>query len=130
MRIDCNEIPIGISENRFELQKLKSGKLVKDLMSINNKMEPKRNYMIVSMNVFNILECHDRFEYSKFGKKEIGSLTLVGSIGGLDCYLDLNLKSNNILLYYNKQIARNLKLESILDDSDVIDDEIEIEVIV
>jgi len=130
MRIDCNEIPIGISESRFELNKLKSGKLVRGIIDINEKMEPKRNYMIMSMNVFNLLEHHDHFEHlNLLGKKEMDSITLVGSISGLDCYIDLNMESNNILLYYNKQIARDIKLKSILDGNVVIDDEVEIEVI-
>jgi hypothetical protein len=129
MRIDCNEITIGISESKFELQRLKSGKLVKSLIDINSKMEPKRNYMIVSMNVFNILELHDRFEHLNLLGKEIESITLVGCISGLDCYVDLHMGNNNILLHYNKQVARNLKLESILDDNKFIDDSIEIEVI-
>lgn len=129
MRIDCTKIPMGVSRSRIGLHKLKSGKLVKDLMIINNKMEPKRNYMIVSMNVFNILESHNKFEHlNLLGKNEIGPLTLVGHIGGLDCYVDLHMKSNNILLQYDKQVARDLKLESILGkDKDI--DELEIEVI-
>lgn len=130
MRIDCNEIPIGVSESRFELNKLKSGKLVRGIIDINEKMEPKRNYMIMSMNVFNLLEHHDHFEHlNLLGKKEMDAITLVGSISGLDCYIDLNMESNNILLYYNKQIARDIKLKSILDGNVVIDDEVEIEVI-
>ena len=86
--------------------------------------------MIMSMNVFNLLEHHDHFEHlNLLGKKEMDSITLVGSISGLDCYIDLNMESNNILLYYNKQIARDIKLKSILDGNVVIDDEVEIEVI-
>ena len=82
----------------------------------------------MSMNVFNLLEQHDRFEHLNFLGKEMNALTLVGSINGLDCYLDLNMKNNNILLHYDKQVARDLKLESILGKDKNID-ELEIEVI-
>jgi|APSaa5957512535_1039671.scaffolds.fasta_scaffold129766_2 hypothetical protein len=135
MRIDCDSLDFGLEcydpSSLEERNRLKSSKLVKDLLKINNKMEPRRNYMVISMNVFNLLEYHDRFEHIKLSsKKEIGPLTLVGYIGGLDCYVDLNMKHNNILLHYDKQVIRNLRLESILDDSNIIDDEVEIEVII
>ena len=131
MRIDCNNIPLGLSTNINDLNKLKSGKLVRSLLEINEKMEPRRNYMVMSMNVFNIIEHHDNFEHKNLLglKKELTALTLVGNLCGLDCYIDIHMKSNNILLFYDKQIARNLKLESLLDNNKFIEEKVEIEVI-
>lgn len=131
MRIDCNGIPLGISTSVYELNKLKSGKLVRNLMEINDKMEPRRNYMVMSMNVFNIIEHHDNFDHKNLLglKKELTALTLVGSLCGLDCYIDLHMKNNNILLFYDKQISRNLKLETLLDNNKLIEEKVEIKVI-
>ncbi len=128
MIINCNDIDIGISKSLNGLHKLKSNKLVKDLVEISN-MEPKRSYMVTSMNVFNIIENHNNFEPRYLDKKnELTSINLVGSILGIDCYVDLYMKDDNILLYYDKQYARDLKIESILDGVPVKDEKIEIKV--
>jgi hypothetical protein len=131
MRIDCNDIPLGISTSIYELNKLKSGKLVNGLLEINGKVEPRRNYMITSMNVFNIIEHHDNFEHKNLLglTKELSALVLVGNLCGLDCYIDLHMVDNNILLFYDKQIARDLKLDALLDGVSFSEEKVEIEVI-
>lgn len=128
MIINCNDVEIGVSKSIKGLSILKSNKLVNDLVEINN-MEPKRSYMITSMNVFNIIETHDKFE-PKFSdsKNELISINLVGNILGIDCYVDLYMKDDNILLYYDKQYARDLKIESILNGVPVKEEKIEIKV--
>lgn len=115
IEIHCN-VPYGIAETDFELMKLKSGVLVKDIKKMN-KDEPKRHYMIVSMNILNILETHDNFEHTHFGKLEMECITLVGRIADLDCYVDLHMKDNMILLHWDKQTMRDMKISKILGES-------------
>ena len=40
---------------------------------------------------------------------------MVGNIFGYECYLDIYMSSEQISVYYNKQIARDLKIDSILE---------------
>lgn len=124
--LDCY-VPSSISEQN----RLKSGRLVKELTDINEELEPKRNYMIVSMNIFNILELHDKFEHlNLLGRKsDDDSLYLAGKINNFDCYLDLNMMSDTILLHYDKQSVRDIKIESILNNKKVDSGAIKIDVI-
>ena len=131
MKIDCNDIPLGIVNSRYELDKLKSGKLVNGLLEINEKVEPRRNYIITSMSVFNIIEHHDNFVHKNLLglTKELSALVLVGNLCGLDCYIDLHMRDNSILLFYDKQISRDLKLDALLDGVGFCEEKVEIKVI-
>ena len=127
--IDCNDAPFNKSWKLLDIIKSKSNKLVYGIMKIDKEMLIPRNYMIVSMGIFNILEHHYSFKRPVNPLKKIESLTLVGTILGMDCYVDLYTSSDEVLLYYNKQIARDLKLKSILDEV-VFDEVVKIEVII
>lgn len=137
MTINCNELKFdftNIPQSTFSLNKLKAGKLVSELKNINEDYNPKRNFMIISMNVFNILEHHDRFEHKNllgiaFENKKDSKLYLVGRISGIDCYIDLNMMEDTILLSWDKQRAREIKLESLLNDSDKDLEQLKINVI-
>lgn len=135
MTINCSNLNFGLDcyvpSSLSEQNKLKSGKLVRDLIDINKELELKRNYMIISMNVFNILELHDKFEHlNLLGRKsDEDNLYLVGRISNFDCYLDLHMMSDTILLHYDKQSMRDMKIESILSNKKVDSDAIKIDVI-
>jgi hypothetical protein len=115
MKIDLNDIPIGIAETEFELNRLKSSKICKDISNINNG----RNYLIVPMSVYNILECHSLFIGSRIDNPT--SIFKVGEIMGFDVYVDLYLK-NEIILSTDKQQMRENKINSILENTELIND--------
>ena len=136
MTINCNNLNFGLDyyvpSSINEQNRLKSSKLVKELIDINEELEHKRNYMIIPMNVFNLLELHDKFENCNLFESIIpngDNLYLVGRIYNFDCYLDLHMMSDTILLHYDKQSMRDVKIESILNDKNLDSDAIKIDVI-
>ena len=139
MTINCCEIRLGdlsgyVPSSLSELNKLKAGKLVKELREINKEYEPKRNFMVMSMNVFNTLEHHDKFEHKNllglaFENKKESRIYLVGKIYDIDCYIDLHMMSDTILLSWDKQRAREIKLESLLNDNNKDLEQLKIDVI-
>lgn len=134
MKIDCANLNFGLGcyvpSSLSEQNKLKSGKLVKEIVDINNNLEPKRNFMIVSMNIFNILELNDKFEHlNLLGIKDDNFLYLVGRIYDIHCYIDLHMMEDTILLSWDKQRARELKLESLLNNNNTNLDQLKIDVI-
>jgi hypothetical protein len=112
MEIDLTDIPIGYTENYVDEYKLKSSKLIKDINSINSKMVKKYNYMIIPIYIYNIIEFDDRFKPSKINDIEV--LRNVGSIGDVECYLDIYLPPDEIIMSWDKKTSRDVKLESIL----------------
>ena len=64
MRIDCNNIPLGLSTNINDLNKLKSGKLVRSLLEINEKMLGLENSS--TAETFNNLA----YSYARLGRHE------------------------------------------------------------
>jgi hypothetical protein len=65
------------------------------------------------MTVYNILEYNDSFMSVKYESNENGPV-LVGIVGEFKCYLDIHLPPNEILVSWDKQTSRDVKLESIL----------------
>ena len=93
--------------------KVKGNKLLTELNRINIKMSTKHNYIIIPMTVYNILEYNDSFMSVKYESNENGPV-LVGIVGEFKCYLDIHLPPNEILVSWDKQTSRDVKLESIL----------------
>lgn len=133
MTINCSNLNFGLDcyvpSSMNEQNRLKSGRLVKELTDINEELDPKRNYMIVSMNIFNTIEHHDKFEHLNLLGRKSDGVYLVGRISNFDCYLDLHMMSDTILLHYDKQSMRDMKIESILNNKKVDSDAIKIDVI-
>ena len=109
---------IDISTNSYphlsyrDEYKVKGNKLLTELNRINIKMSTKHNYIIIPMTVYNILEFNDNFLSVKYESGD--GPVLVGSIGEFKCYLDIYLPPNEILVSWDKQTSRDVKLESIL----------------
>ena len=93
--------------------KVKGNKLLTELNRMNIKMSTKHNYIIIPMTVYNILEYNDNFISEVYSPKDDGPV-LVGSIGEFNCYLDIHLPSNEIIVSWDKQTSRDVKLNSIL----------------
>jgi len=109
---------IDISTNSYphlsyrDEYKVKGNKLLTELNRINIKMSTKHNYIIIPMTVYNILEFNDNFLSVKYESGD--GPVLVGTIGEFKCYLDIYLPPNEILVSWDKQTSRDVKLESIL----------------
>ena len=108
----------------------KSDVLVDGINYINKKNDPGANFMIIPINIYNILELSEDFEkcYTTWRGTTESSLLNVGRICGLDCYVDMYMPYNEVLLYWNKQIHRDNKLESILSGLPIKDEFIKIEI--
>jgi hypothetical protein len=79
--------------------------------------EKEHNYLIVPMRVYNILQfCVDfvGVEYDP------AILVHVGYINDLHVYLDMYMSSDEILISYDKSVARDNKLDSILNGGKMI----------
>jgi hypothetical protein len=128
MKIDLNKDErLGYAETSFELSKLKSNKLIKEIVMQRNKTG--QNFMIVPMSIYNILEANDSFKFARLESLMSEELLRhMGSIHGIEVYLDLFSPSDTITLRYDKSIMRDNKIDVILNDSK-LKEEIEITVL-
>ncbi len=119
--IDLSKIPLGYSENYLDEYKLKSGRLITSINKINIERvlesKTKYNYIIIPISVYNIIECSDLFRAYKYSETEDG-LKRVGTVGDYEIYLDIYLPSNEIILSWDKQTSRDIKINSILFSKD------------
>lgn len=119
--IDLSKIPLGYSENYLDEYRLKSGRLITSINKINIERimenKTKYNYIIVPISVYNIIECSDLFRSYKYSETEDG-LKRVGTVGDYEIYLDIYLPSNEIILSWDKQTSRDIKINSILFSKD------------
>jgi len=92
--------------------RVKGNKLLTELNRMNIKMKIRHNYIIIPMTVYNILEFNDNFLSVKYESGD--GPVLVGTIGEFECYLDIYLPPNEIVVSWDKQTSRDVKLESIL----------------
>jgi hypothetical protein len=116
MIIDLSDIPVESVENYISEYQLKSSKLFKNINSINSKMNKKYNYIIIPMSIYNIIECDIRFRPTSISEGVY--LRKVGTIGDIECYLDIYLPPDQIIVSWDKQTARDVKIDNILNGID------------
>ena len=128
MIIDLNKYDtLSWAETSFELSQLKSNKLIKEIVMQRNKTG--QNFMIVPMSIYNILEANKSFKFATLDTlMNEDSLRHMGSINGIEIYLDLFSPSDTIILKYDKSVMRDNKIDAIL-NNDNIREEIEITVL-
>jgi len=129
MEIDLSKMPLGQVDSLYDLDRMKAGYIMKDINKINESCEIKYNYMIIPMSVYNILEHHPAFLNKKIKESESDGLWNIGTILGYECYLDMLMPTDQISIYYNKQIARDLKLDSILEGRVIPETKVDITII-
>lgn len=129
MVIDLTDVPIGVAETERKLMKLKSGKLIRELININKLRTWKMNYLIIPPSILSIIELHQYFYPHGKVESELEGLFQIGKIAEFDCYVDLYMDSKTIILQCDKQALRELRLESILGGEISEDDQIKIKVI-
>lgn len=128
MTIDLNKDErLGYVGASFELAKLKSNKLITEIVMQRNKTG--QNFMIVPMSIYNILEANDSFKFARLESLMSEELLRhMGTINGIEIYLDLFSPSDTIILRYDKSIMRDNKIDVILNNSE-LKKEIEITVL-
>lgn len=108
------KLPNIDSDDYIDVCKLQSNIILNEVSKLDLK---KYNYLIVPMRVYNILQfCVDFIgvEYDP------GILVHVGYINDLHVYLDMHMPSDEILISYDKSVARDNRLNSLLSNEDII----------
>ena len=137
MIIDLNkDVNLSYAETSFELAQLKSNTLIKKITIQRNKTG--QNFMIVPMSIYNILETNNYFRSTLDSLSNSNSirningicedLRYMGSINGIEVYLDLISPSDTIILKHDRSIMRDNKINSILNGEE-LKEEIEITVL-
>lgn len=80
--------------------------------------DERYNYLIVPIAILNILDQDNRFLYLPYG--EINGLTKVGNFMWYEVYLDIMMPPDQILIYCDKSITRNNKIDFLLDDDELL----------
>ena len=128
MIVDLNDTKnLNMAETDYEFRKLKSNKLMTEI----NKRKQDQNFMIIPMSIYNVLETNSAFIYpsnDSFLTKDEELLRFVGSIYGIEVYLDILSPSDSITLSYDKSIMRDNKIDAILNNEE-LKEEIEITVL-
>ncbi len=128
MIVDLNDTKnLDMAETDYEFRKLKSNKLMTEI----NERKQDRNFMIIPMSIYNVLETNSAFIYpsnDSFLTKDEELLRYVGSIYGIEVYLDMLSPSDSITLSYDKSIMRDNKIDAILNNEE-LKEEIEITVL-
>jgi len=112
MVIDISKEFSGYSESYKDDYKLKSDKIFNEIKNINQSMNKKYNYIIIPVSIYNIIECDDRFKPYPFDIE--CDLRKIGVLGDIECYLDIHLPPDQILISWDKQTARDVKIDNIL----------------
>lgn len=127
MIIDLNTDNLMFAETTYEMSRLKSNTLVKEV--INQYNQSGQNFMVVPMSIYNILEANSFFMFTTLDSlMSEYPLRHMGSIKGIEIYLDLFLPSDTIILKYDKSVMRDNKIDSLLNGHE-LKEEIEITVL-
>jgi hypothetical protein len=109
MKIDLNKITYGQIESEYEENRLKSSTIYNSL----NRLNENYNFIIMPMSIFNIIESDTRFSSCEIDDNPT-NLFKVGVWCGYDCYVDLYLTENKIILSRDLQRMRENKINAIL----------------
>jgi hypothetical protein len=123
MIIDLTNVPIGVAETHRDLYILKSAEMYKEL----NKMERKHNFIIMPISVYNVIECHQYFEPCQVDIDE--GIFKVGDFCGYECYVDMMITDNRIIMSKDIQSMRDNKINAIL-GLDKLDKDLDIKIVI
>jgi hypothetical protein len=94
-------------------------KLLAELNRINLKMKNKYNFIIVPISIYNIIEPCRLFQSKPEILNSNTGLRDIGFFGNFECYLDIYLPSDEILLLWNKSIERDMKINNLLKGEEI-----------
>lgn len=121
MNIDLSKIGNGHELNGYERNVLLSGYVYNNIINVNREKRNKFNYLIVSVNVYNILENHQKFRRSDSTNPKDG-IYFVGSLAEFDVYADVFADPNTVLLQYDKQERRDKRIDLLLNEKDFVEE--------
>ena len=73
------------------------------------------NYIIVPIAIYNMIENHDMFQ-GELTTPDDNNLYFVGNWYHFSVYVDMLMQSNQILMRYDKQTTRDIKIDKILNN--------------
>jgi len=94
--------------------------LVGSILELSYSKEPTPNFIIIPISVYNIIESNVEFKTSI--DSELSFPYKIGYLRGFELYLDIHLPPDKIIISWNKQELRNSKIESILGESNQLND--------
>ncbi len=95
---------------------MKSSNKISEVTSHLNDI--RYNYLIVPIDILNILDQDMRFVYSPFG--EVSGLTKVGNFMWYEVYLDILMPPSEIIIYCDKSVIRDNKIDFLLNDVELL----------
>jgi hypothetical protein len=107
--INLNNIRCGQIENDYDMNRLMSSNIYNNV----NRFNENYNFIIMPMPIFNIIESDPRFSSCEIGDNPT-NIFKVGVWCGYDCYVDLYLTENKIILSRDIQRMRENKINAIL----------------
>lgn len=122
MEINLSGYTYGQIGNDYDMldnkavDRLKSSNIYNSL----NKLSDSYNFIIMPMSIFNIIECDSRFSSCKIDN--LVGIFKVGLFCEYDCYVDLYLTENKIILSNDLQHMRENKINAILGTAELIKD--------
>lgn len=126
MEIDLRKVGMGVEMDRYQEMNLKSSHLLREMNRISITMEENFNYIVIPISIYNMIENHELF-VSRVTKPTDENLYHVGTWLEFEVYVDMLMQPNNILMRYDKQTRRDIRINKLLNDiSDV--EELTIEV--
>lgn len=128
MVIDLSVTHLDLLNYTYEY-KIKSIRLLTALNQLNISMDKKYNYIIMPMSVYNIIECSEHFKSVKYDLENQSNLKKIGFLGDFECYLDIYLEKNEIIISWDKSTARDIKIDNLLSSSNMIECEKKIDII-
>ena len=92
----------------------KSNVLVEQILEEN---KDNMNYLIIPMSIYNILGMNENFKNAS-ALDTTNGLYFVGNLLYFNVYVDVFMEPNEILFHYDVLTARDMKLESLLNNID------------
>lgn len=114
------------SSHYINNNKIKSTKLLTYLNQVNIQMQQKYNFVLIPMTIYNIIENSEYFSKVEFEMNE--GIKKVGYLGDFECYLDMYLPPDEILVSWDKSRSRDIKIENLLSNT-ILEKEKKIKVI-
>lgn len=128
MVIDLSVTHLDLLNYTYEY-KIKSIRLLTALNRLNISMNKKYNFIIMPMSVYNIIECSEHFKSVRYDLDNHSNLKKIGFLGDFECYLDIYLEKNEIIVSWDKSTARDVKIDTLLSSSNPMEYEKRIDII-
>lgn len=115
MEIDLRKVGMGVEIYRYQEMNLKSSYLLREMNRISITMGENFNYIIIPISIYNMIENHELF-VSRVTNPADEGLYHVGTWLEFEVYVDMLMQPNNILMRYDKQTRRDIRINKLLND--------------